>query len=45
MKIALTISMLVVSNVFMTWAWYGHLRGGWQAPADDYPDELGIGVF
>ena len=20
-------------------------RGGWQAPADDYPDELGIGVF
>ena len=25
MKIALTISMLVVSNVFMTWAWYGHL--------------------
>ena len=23
MKIALTISMLVVSNVFMTWAWYG----------------------
>ena len=20
-------------------------RGGWQASADDYPDELGIGVF
>ena len=28
MKIALTISMLVVSNVFMTWAWYGHLKKG-----------------
>ena len=28
MKIALTISMLVVSNVFMTWAWYGHLQKG-----------------
>ena len=26
MKIALTILMLVVSNVFMTWAWYGHLK-------------------
>lgn len=25
---ALTISMLVVSNVFMTWAWYGHLKKG-----------------
>lgn len=20
--------LLVLSNVFMTWAWYGHLRGG-----------------
>ena len=28
MKIALTISMLVVSNVFMTWAWYCHLKKG-----------------
>ncbi|MDD4970001.1 MAG: DMT family protein [Paludibacter sp.] len=26
MKIFLTISMLVVSNVFMTFAWYGHLK-------------------
>lgn len=49
MKIALTISMLVVSNVFMTWAWYGHLKKG--SGADGKPllmiilDELGIGVF
>mgnify|MGYP003205413293 CR=1 FL=1 len=35
MKIALTISMLVVSNVFMTWAWYGHLKKG--SGADDKP--------
>ncbi len=26
MKIYLTISLLVVSNVFMTLAWYGHLK-------------------
>ncbi len=26
MKIFLTISLLVVSNVFMTLAWYGHLK-------------------
>lgn len=26
MKIALTILLLVVSNVFMTFAWYGHLK-------------------
>lgn len=35
MKVALTISMLVVSNVFMTWAWYGHLKKG--SAADDKP--------
>ena len=35
MKIALTMSMLVVSNVFMTWAWYGHLKKG--SGADDKP--------
>lgn len=35
MKIALTISMLVVSNVFMTWAWYGHLKKG--SGADSKP--------
>ena len=35
MKIALTISMLVVSNVFMTWAWYRHLKKG--SGADDKP--------
>ena len=26
MKIFLTIGMLVISNVFMTFAWYGHLK-------------------
>jgi uncharacterized protein (DUF486 family) len=26
MKIALTAGMLVLSNVFMTFAWYGHLK-------------------
>ena len=26
MRIFLTISMLVVSNIFMTLAWYGHLK-------------------
>ena len=26
MRIILTISMLVVSNIFMTLAWYGHLK-------------------
>src|SRR5665647_3897499 len=26
MKIFLTITLLVVSNVFMTFAWYGHLK-------------------
>ncbi|BDL44197.1 MULTISPECIES: DMT family protein [Akkermansia] len=35
MKVALTIAMLVVSNVFMTWAWYGHLKKG--SPVDDKP--------
>lgn len=28
MKVVLTIAMLVVSNIFMTWAWYGHLKQG-----------------
>ncbi len=26
MKIILTISLLIVSNIFMTFAWYGHLK-------------------
>lgn len=34
MKIAYTIILLVISNVFMTMAWYGHLKfremEGWQ---------------
>ena len=28
MKIFLTITLLVISNVFMTFAWYGHLKLG-----------------
>ncbi len=28
-----TISLLLVSNVFMTYAWYGHLRDGRQTSA------------
>ncbi|MGL4805265.1 MAG: DMT family protein [Bacteroidales bacterium] len=26
MQIAITISLLVISNIFMTFAWYGHLK-------------------
>ena len=26
MKVILTISLLVLSNIFMTFAWYGHLK-------------------
>ena len=26
MKVALTVGMLVASNLFMTFAWYGHLK-------------------
>ena len=26
MKIFLTITLLIISNVFMTFAWYGHLK-------------------
>lgn len=26
MKIALTIGLLILSNIFMTFAWYGHLK-------------------
>lgn len=30
MRVLLTIGLLMCSNVFMTWAWYGHLkRPGW----------------
>jgi uncharacterized protein (DUF486 family) len=29
----LTIGLLLGSNIFMTWAWYGHLKkGGWAIP-------------
>lgn len=26
MQIAITISLLIISNIFMTFAWYGHLK-------------------
>jgi hypothetical protein len=28
-----TIVLLLGSNAFMTWAWYGHLRKSWGIPA------------
>lgn len=36
MKIALTIILLVISNIFMTFAWYGQLRKPGEAPADGW---------
>lgn len=27
-----TVGLLILSNVFMTWAWYGHLRKAWTIP-------------
>ena len=33
MRIALTTALLIGSNCFMTWAWYGHLKkSGWTIP-------------
>lgn len=33
MRALFTITLLLCSNVFMTWAWYGHLkRTGWTIP-------------
>ncbi|MBA4027756.1 MAG: hypothetical protein C0475_01180 [Planctomyces sp.] len=33
MRIALTTALLIGSNCFMTWAWYGHLKKtGWTIP-------------
>ena len=26
MKLVLTIGFLIISNIFMTFAWYGHLK-------------------
>lgn len=32
-KAIITISLLLASNIFMTWAWYGHLKkSGWTIP-------------
>lgn len=28
----ITVLLLCASNVFMTWAWYGHLRKSWSIP-------------
>ncbi|MCA9307673.1 MAG: DMT family protein, partial [Phycisphaerales bacterium] len=33
MRALLTVGLLICSNIFMTWAWYGHLkRTGWTIP-------------
>lgn len=33
MRVMLTIGLLICSNIFMTWAWYGHLKKtGWTIP-------------
>jgi uncharacterized protein (DUF486 family) len=33
MRAALTVALLLASNCFMTWAWYGHLKKtGWTIP-------------
>lgn len=33
MRALATVGLLVCSNIFMTWAWYGHLkRGAWTIP-------------
>lgn len=33
MRPALTIVLLIASNIFMTWAWYGHLKkAAWTLP-------------
>lgn len=32
-RVLLTIGLLIGSNIFMTWAWYGHLKkDGWTIP-------------
>ena len=32
MRLALPVFMLIISNVFMTFAWYGHLKGHRASP-------------
>jgi len=33
MRALMTVGLLICSNVFMTWAWYGHLKKvGWTIP-------------
>ena len=33
MRVLLTVGLLLCSNIFMTWAWYGHLKKtGWTIP-------------
>lgn len=33
MRVVFTVGLLICSNVFMTWAWYGHLKKtGWTIP-------------
>ena len=34
MRVAFTVLLLIASNCFMTWAWYGHLKKtSWTLPA------------
>lgn len=44
MKPFLTIGLLVISNIFMTFAWYGQLRLKGQKWFDDLP-QLGVILF
>lgn len=44
MKGALTIGLLIVSNIFMTFAWYGHLKLQEMKVTSDWP-LLGIILF
>jgi uncharacterized protein (DUF486 family) len=41
MKALLTVGLLVVANIFMTIAWYGHLKFGTSAAADVAPGGRG----
>ena len=40
-----TIVLLILSNVFMTFAWYGHLRYKALPAARRHRDQLGHSVF
>ena len=42
MGVALTVGMLVVSNLMMTFAWYWHLKGGVKAESGNLWSLFGI---